>query len=204
MLTRRAYAADRATRRMSARLLDTPSRFGDTPVMRDGGRSQQRLAEVLGAAFAEGLLSERTLAHRLGQLFGPRLIDPQRLVGDLTLRQLRHRRVYRTLSAAAMALRREVAAIAAPQPASSPLLLALSSTGPHEDLILGRNQACDVVLAEPTVSRRHARVTHRDGAWVLRDLNSTNGTTVNGSPVARCQIRPGDRLMLGMQPIEID
>jgi len=172
--------------------------------MRQGGRSQQRLADVLNAAFAEGLISDRTLAHRLGQVFGPRLIDPQRLVGDLTLRQLRPRSIYTALSAAAIALRNEVSAIAVTPAAGSPLLLVLSSAAIHDDLTLGRDHGCEVVLGEPTVSRRHARISYRDGTWVLRDLKSTNGTTVNGITVSRCQIQPGDRLTLGRQPIDID
>jgi len=82
--------------------------------------------------------------------------------------------------------------------------LVLSCAAIHDDLTLGRDQGCEVVLHEPTVSRRHARIGYRDGTWVLRDLTSTNGTTVNGIRVSRCQIRPGDRLTLGQQPIDID
>ena len=47
---------------------------------------RQRLARILNTAYAEGLLSERTLAHRLDALFAGELIDPARLVGDLTRR----------------------------------------------------------------------------------------------------------------------
>ncbi len=63
----------------------------DTRIVSALGRSRQRLAGVLNSAFAEGLLSEQTHSYRLGLLFAPRLIDPQRLVGDLTLRRGRSR-----------------------------------------------------------------------------------------------------------------
>jgi hypothetical protein len=51
------------------------------------GRSQ--LAEALAAAYDAGLLSERTLAHRLDLLFSRRLVQPPALVGDLTQRMPR-------------------------------------------------------------------------------------------------------------------
>ena len=53
-----------------------------------------------------------------------------------------------------------------------------------------------MVVGHPSVSRRHARLSFRDGHWVLRDLDSTNGTRVNGTPVVRYRLEPGDRLSL--------
>ena len=46
------------------------------------GSTRHRLARTLNAAYAEGLLSERTLAHRLDILFASALIDPGVLVGE--------------------------------------------------------------------------------------------------------------------------
>ena len=68
----------------------------------------------------------------------------------------------------------------------------------------GRGAACDIALGNLTVSRRHARLLFRDGAWVVHDLASRNGLTVNGARVGRCQLRPGDRLGFGLQLVEID
>ncbi len=73
----------------------------------------------------------------------------------------------------------------------------------HE-LSIGRGTGCDVVLADITVSRRHARLIPRDGMWVLHDLSSTNGTFLNGHRVTRCQLRPGDRLALGEALLRVD
>ena len=63
---------------------------------------------------------------------------------------------------------------------------------------IGRDGGCDLVLADVTVSRRHARL-ERDGAgWLLQDLGSTNGTRLNGwlvsSPVP---VRAGDQVSFG-------
>jgi predicted component of type VI protein secretion system len=86
----------------------------------------------------------------------------------------------------------------------SPVPLALDWNGSQEELLVGRHPACDVQLSRPGVSRYHARLTFRDGVWVLRDLDSTNGTTINGARVGRCRVRPGDHLVLGDEHVRID
>jgi pSer/pThr/pTyr-binding forkhead associated (FHA) protein len=88
--------------------------------------------------------------------------------------------------------------------ARAPLVLALDWSGPEDALLIGRASACDIALSDRTVSRRHARLLFRDGAWIVNDLASKNGVTVNGTKVGRCQLRPGDRLGLGLQLLEID
>jgi pSer/pThr/pTyr-binding forkhead associated (FHA) protein len=85
-----------------------------------------------------------------------------------------------------------------------PLLLALDWSGGRRELVLGRHHGCDVVLSNPGVSRLHARLVFRDGSWVLQDLQSTNGTTVNGVRVGRCELRPGDHLVLGDEHLKVD
>jgi len=84
------------------------------------------------------------------------------------------------------------------------MLLALDWDGGKSDLVLGRSRGCDVVLSSEAVSRRHAQLFFRDGNWVIRDLGSTNGTTVNGLRVGRCRLRPGDRVALGDALLRID
>jgi FHA domain/Domain of unknown function (DUF1707) len=65
-------------------------------------------------------------------------------------------------------------------------------------MTLGRSRDCDCVLAEPSVSRRHAEL-RRDGArWLLRDLGSRNGTRVNGVRLLdEAEVCPGDRVSFG-------
>jgi len=51
-------------------------------------------------------------------------------------------------------------------------------------LVLGRDQLCDLTLRAGGVSRQHAEIERVDGAFVLRDLDSRNGTSVAGLPLA--------------------
>jgi hypothetical protein len=186
--------------------MDSARRVRETWRMAESGSMRERLAGVLQDAFAEGLLSEHTLAFRLGLVFGPRLIDPDGLVGDLSLRPGDRRRPRRSWRSSFDALRRQATAIAlgSERRSVSTLVLALEPGGEPEELIVGRDRVCSVHLCEPTVSRRHARLLRRDGSWIIEDLGSTNGTLVNGARVGRCALRAGDRVRLGLQPIQID
>ena len=64
-------------------------------------------------------------------------------------------------------------------------------------LFLGRDETCDFVVDDSSVSRRHARV-YVDGSpgrpsrVVLQDLGSTNGTLVNGTEIERVDLKHGD------------
>ena len=51
------------------------------------------------------------------------------------------------------------------------------------EMIVGRDATCDIVLANRTVSRQHARIMPEDGAYFIEDLQSVNGTFVNGQRV---------------------
>ena len=48
---------------------------------------------------------------------------------------------------------------------------------------LGRDPACEVELAHPAISRKHASIEHRDGRWILKDLGSRHGTLLNGMKI---------------------
>jgi len=74
---------------------------------------------------------------------------------------------------------------------------------PQKPTVLGRDAACEVVLMHPSISRRHAVVSLRDGAYNVDDL-STNGLFVNGNPVSSHRLAHGDVMVLGAaaeQPI---
>jgi pSer/pThr/pTyr-binding forkhead associated (FHA) protein len=70
-------------------------------------------------------------------------------------------------------------------------------------LTVGRAADADVVVADPLVSRHHARLAPRSGRLVLVDLGSTNGTLVNGQRVRESVVGPGDRVQLGGTRLEI-
>ncbi len=63
---------------------------------------------------------------------------------------------------------------------------------------IGRGPENDMVLAHPSVSRLHAEIERTaDGNWQLADLDSRNGTRVNGVAVARRRLREGDLVSFG-------
>ena len=59
---------------------------------------------------------------------------------------------------------------------------------------IGRSLDNDIVLDDERVSRRHAQLRRRYGQYVLYDLHSSGGTTVNGRPADETPLRHGDVL----------
>lgn len=64
-------------------------------------------------------------------------------------------------------------------------------------VVIGRKNTCDIVLTDPSVSRQHAQLDNRDNVFVLTDLKSTNGTLVNGVPITKKMLEPGDFITFG-------
>src|SRR5262249_5794059 len=65
------------------------------------------------------------------------------------------------------------------------------------EVTLGRGTDCDVILADIAVSRRHVVLRFDGGRVLMRDLQSGNGTLVNGKRVGQCTLRDGDQIELG-------
>ena len=93
---------------------------------------------------------------------------------------------------------------AVPRKQTRPFLFWVRNAGPDEVthlsdcVVIGRDPAaCDVVLDADVTSRRHARITTDPGGTLLADLESSNGTFVNGQPVTRTLLSDGDRLGFG-------
>lgn len=165
------------------------------------GASQRRIARTLKSAYADGLLSADTFTRRVDQLHAAPLIDPERLIGDLNLRASRPQR--ENLAQAVIVAVRRLLSSRNHLPFDA-VLLALDWAGRQTELVFGRDPGCDVVLSDPSVSRRHARAVFRDGSWMLQDLGSTNGTAVNEVRIGRCELRPGDLVGLGEARLRID
>jgi hypothetical protein len=74
------------------------------------------------------------------------------------------------------------------------------------ELILGRDQGtADLVIEDPGVSRRHARVFPENGALIVEDLGSSNGTYVNGARISGpVEVAAGDEVQLGDTVIGVD
>nr|WP_203644453.1 DUF1707 and FHA domain-containing protein [Streptomyces sp. SID14478] len=78
-----------------------------------------------------------------------------------------------------------------------PKLLLPPAANPYP-LRIGRDPANGLRLSHESVSRVHAELSHQGGAWVLRDLGSTNGTSVNGRRVTGAVVvQDGDQIGFG-------
>lgn len=137
-----------------------------------------------------------------GNFTPPRQIEPatppdlQRVIMQLMATDRRHR--YPDAGAAARDLQRVLDG----EPVEVPRLIDDESHTEYELLgrssfHVGRDPECQIVLAHPTVSRKHA-VLERDGPrFVIRDLGSTYGTFVGGLRVTARQVYDGDVITVG-------
>ena len=66
-----------------------------------------------------------------------------------------------------------------------------------DSITIGRRDTNDIVISNSAVSGVHCRITFEDGKVYLTDLDSTNGTLVNGEPVVNTEINSGDLIILG-------
>jgi diguanylate cyclase (GGDEF)-like protein len=66
---------------------------------------------------------------------------------------------------------------------------------------IGRSSECEIWLNDDGVSRRHALIAFEDGAHVVRDTESANGTFVGGQRVESTVLRDGDLIQFGPQAI---
>jgi hypothetical protein len=64
---------------------------------------------------------------------------------------------------------------------------------------IGRDVHCEIHLDDTETSRTHAEIQFVDGNYMLRDLDSSNGTFVNGSRIVEHQLFVGDRIQIGRQ-----
>jgi len=96
---------------------------------------------------------------------------------------------------------------AAPRPSSAPLASFLVRSGALKGqrlsiktpiVNIGRADYNDLVLPDESVSTSHAKLQRREGVWVLVDLDSTNGTFVDGDPIkGDAPLAPGATVRLG-------
>ncbi|MDP6274441.1 MAG: FHA domain-containing protein [Dehalococcoidia bacterium] len=72
-------------------------------------------------------------------------------------------------------------------------------------ITMGRRSDNDIVVDETTVSRRHSLIMNTPGGYVVRDLNTTNGTFVNQNKLNQSEhvLRHGDQIKLGGSDITI-
>ena len=69
-------------------------------------------------------------------------------------------------------------------------------------IVLGRSPDCAIPLSgDDRISRSHARIRHVPQGFVIEDLQSKNGTCVNGAPVQHWNLSDGDLISLGDQKL---
>ena len=66
-----------------------------------------------------------------------------------------------------------------------------------EPFIIGRDPHCDLMIGERSVSRQHAKFDRTSDGFMITDLDSTNGTCVNGVRITSQELRSGDRIRIG-------
>jgi pSer/pThr/pTyr-binding forkhead associated (FHA) protein len=74
----------------------------------------------------------------------------------------------------------------------------------NETTVIGRTPKNHIHLKDPYVSRRHLQVIRRDTRYFIKDLNSTNGTSVDGealSPGVECEVEEGTTIVIGVSVI---
>ena len=75
----------------------------------------------------------------------------------------------------------------------------------RERIVLGRDVSCEEVLDSLLISRLNTEISRQGGRIIVRDLNSTNGTSINGQAISRrTELKPGDRLSVGPFHFEFD
>ena len=177
---------------------ELPAGPPDAPRLTDAER--ERALAVLREGAAQGRLSHDTFLFRMERVLVARRPDDLALLtADLTTESTWTRRVVgavEKMSAFTAKLGRAWQAERLPK-------LLLPQPGPHP-LRIGRDPVNGLRLSHETVSRLHAELFQQGGMWVLRDLGSTNGTTVNGRRVTGAVVvRAGDAVGFGQMAFRL-
>jgi len=67
----------------------------------------------------------------------------------------------------------------------------------NERFLVGKDDACDLAIADPTVSRKHFEILKKGDSFLIRDLDSTNGTVLNGTRIREAFLSPSSRISMG-------
>ena len=167
--------------------------------MRASDHRRETTVAALRERALDGCLSLDTFAGRVDAAYHAKTVEElDDLVADLPSHAGRLHGLRETV-------RRALAGIGRRPQAEPPALEIEVRLPPSAEAVtVGRSRECDVVVGEETVSRFHAELRHRDGAeWVVRDLDSTNGTWLNGARVREAPVGRGDVLWLGGLRLEL-
>jgi len=92
----------------------------------------------------------------------------------------------------------------------TPYLRVAAATGQEEkfslsgdEMVIGRLSDSEIVLTNPYVSRRHAKLMKTSDGYKLVDMKSTHGTYINGERIDQKDLKNGDRIQLGRDQVEL-
>jgi hypothetical protein len=85
-------------------------------------------------------------------------------------------------------------------PGQHPCRIELDSS----ERLIGRDEDADIPIPLTNVSWHHARITCRNEEYTVEDLDSTNGTFVNGLRVSRCVLRNSDQVRIGEARLQFE
>ncbi len=74
----------------------------------------------------------------------------------------------------------------------------------EDPVAIGRLDDCEIQLSDKNVSRRHAEVRREGAGFVVVDLDSTNGTKVNGARVKQRELADGDEVTVGATTLRFE
>jgi hypothetical protein len=164
--------------------------------MRASDERRERTVAALRERALDGCLTLDTFAHRVDRAYRAKTEEELAgLVADLPARGGR-----------VMAFLQRVFAGVGRRPVSGTPALEIEVLLPSsaDAVTVGRSRECDVVVGEETVSRFHAELRHSAGdEWTVRDLDSLNGTWLNGARVREARVSRGDVLCLGGLRMEL-
>jgi FHA domain/Domain of unknown function (DUF1707) len=205
----------------------SPDEQQPVPGLRSSDKERDQVVARLRDEFVAGRLSHDTFLHRVNVVFeSRRQADLPPLVADLPaesaaggvvgwLRGTWSRvtghaspgqapeahaargRAQGTVTPARRAVRSLTTSMTAAPDRRQPFLLQFPRGG-GEQFSIGRDAACDLAIADMTVSRLHAQLERTADGWLISDLESTNGTRVNGWRVrGKIPVRAGDLVSFG-------
>jgi hypothetical protein len=73
-----------------------------------------------------------------------------------------------------------------------------------DSVLVGRDPTCDIVVADGSVSRRHARIERRGETWAVVDQGSANGTFLDSQRISESALRNGQELRFGAVPYRVE
>jgi predicted component of type VI protein secretion system len=202
----------------SAPQAPTPPHNRAEPGLRASDADRDHVVARLRDEYVAGRLSHDTFLHRVDSVLGSRRqAELPAMLADLPVPQARPLGRWlrgawaKVTGGGATGSHQPVPPVASsPAQRRAPTTHMQATPGRQQPLVLqfprgngtqfsiGRDASCDLAIADMTVSRRHAQLERTGDGWVISDLESTNGTRVNGWRVrGKVPVRPGDTVSFG-------